>query len=63
MISARERDVLVRVAEGMRTDEIAREMYLSPETVKSYLKSLFWKLDARNRTHAVAVALRRGLIE
>jgi len=58
----RELDVLQRLAHGRSTHEVAREIGVSDETVKSHLKQIFRKLDARDRTQAVAEALRRGLV-
>jgi DNA-binding NarL/FixJ family response regulator len=61
-LTARERDVLRLAAAGLRTDEIARRMFLSAATVKAHLVKAQRKLGARTRAQAVAVALRRGLI-
>jgi len=62
-LSDREADVLRLVAIGKANKEIARAMSLSEETVKAHLKSIFAKLDVTDRTHAVTVAARRGIIE
>ena len=62
-LSDREADVLRLVAIGKANKEIARAMSLSEETVKAHLKSIFTKLDVTDRTHAVTVAARRGIIE
>ena len=61
-LSPRETDVLRLLAEGMDTAEIATEMTYSERTVKNILHSLLARLGLRNRTHAVAHALRYGLI-
>jgi DNA-binding CsgD family transcriptional regulator len=61
-LTAREREVLERLAEGRATEEIAELLHLSPHTVRSRVKTLLRKLDARNREHAVAIALSEGAI-
>ena len=61
-LTARERDVLERLAEGRATDEIAELLHVSPHTVRSRVKTLLRKLEARNREHAVAIALTEGAI-
>ncbi|GAA5154842.1 MULTISPECIES: helix-turn-helix transcriptional regulator [Amycolatopsis] len=61
-LSRREADVLRLLAEGMDTAEIAAEMTYSERTVKNILHSLLSRLGLRNRTHAVAYALREGMI-
>ncbi|TVT17240.1 response regulator transcription factor [Amycolatopsis acidiphila] len=61
-LSRREADVLRLLAEGMDTSEIAAEMTYSERTVKNILHSLLTRLGLRNRTHAVAYALREGMI-
>jgi DNA-binding NarL/FixJ family response regulator len=61
-LSRREADVLRLLAEGMDTAEIAAKMTYSERTVKNILHSLLSRLGLRNRTHAVAYALREGLI-
>ncbi|MBC9032885.1 response regulator transcription factor [Sphingomonas sp. JC676] len=62
-LSEREVAVLRLVAIGKANKEIARAMSLSEETVKAHLKSIFAKLEVADRTHAVTVAARRGIIE
>jgi DNA-binding CsgD family transcriptional regulator len=62
-LSAREREVLAFAAAGMTNTEIAAHLVVSTDTVKSHLKHVFWKLDARDRAHAVALAIRAGAIE
>jgi len=60
--SARELEVLALLAAGMTDSEIAAQLSTSTYTVKEHATRLFAKLDARNRAHAVAIGLRRGLI-
>ncbi len=55
----RERQVLEFLIDGRSNREIARRLNLGEETVKTYLRSLYRKLGARDRTHAVALALGR----
>ncbi|MFQ5555449.1 MAG: response regulator [Acidimicrobiia bacterium] len=62
-LSPREREVLGLVARGLENKQIARELGLSEATVKTYLKSVFERLEVRTRAEAVAVALREGLID
>lgn len=62
-LTARERDVLALVAQGLGNREVARELGLAEETVKSYLSNVLQKLQASDRTHAVVIALRRGMLE
>lgn len=61
-LSPRETEVLRLVAEGHDTAEIAEEMCYSERTVKNVLHDLTSRLQLRNRTHAVAYAMREGLI-
>jgi DNA-binding CsgD family transcriptional regulator len=61
-MTKRELEVLQLVADGLLNKQIARKLWVSEETVKFHLDGIFTKLDVRNRAHAVAVAIRRGLI-
>jgi DNA-binding NarL/FixJ family response regulator len=61
-LTERELDVLDRLAEGKANKEIARELELSPETVKTYVKHILDKLGVHTRTQAAVQALRRGLL-
>lgn len=63
VLTNREREVLRLVAEGWSAGEIGRELYLSTGSVKSSLLKLYKRLDVSERAAAVAVAMRRGLIE
>ena len=62
-LSEREREILQLLAEGYHTEEVARRIGLSAETVKSDTKRAIQKLEADTRVHAVAIALRQALIE
>jgi len=61
-LSDREMDVLRHVAEGNRNRDIAGRLFISEETVKVHLKHIMEKLGANDRTQAVAIAVRRGII-
>jgi DNA-binding CsgD family transcriptional regulator len=58
----REIQVLAAAAEGLCAQETARRLFLSQWTVKDYRKRAIERLGARNTTHAVALALRQGLL-
>ncbi|WNG37841.1 response regulator transcription factor [Archangium minus] len=62
-LTARERDVLSYVAAGNANKEVAARMGISEETVKTHMKNVLTKLGAKDRTHAVVVALKRGIID
>ena len=62
-LSEREREILQLLAEGFHTEEVARRIGLSIETVKSDTKRVISKLQADTRTHAVAIALRQAIID
>jgi two-component system, NarL family, response regulator YdfI len=62
-LSEREREILQLLAKGYHTEEVARSIGLSVETVTSDTKRVIGKLQADTRTHAVAIALRQALIE
>ncbi len=58
----REIEVLQLISDGLVNREIGTRLFLSEETVKSHVRHLLAKLQARSRAHAVAVGFRRGLI-
>ncbi|HWC77742.1 MAG TPA: response regulator transcription factor [Blastocatellia bacterium] len=62
-LTPREIEVLRLVAGGNRNKDIAERLFISEETVKVHIKHIMEKLDARDRTQAVAIALRRGIIQ
>ena len=61
-LSRREYQVLQLVAEGLENAAIAKLLYLSVETVRTHVKSILRKLTARDRTHAVTIAFRNGIL-
>jgi DNA-binding NarL/FixJ family response regulator len=61
-LTARETDVIQAMARGNSNRRIAEALSINVGTVKGHVKSILAKLDARDRTHAVVVALQRGLI-
>ncbi len=61
-LSAREREVLVMIAAGMRTDEIARKLHRSVPTIKSHRQQLGKKLGVRSRVDLARIAIQEGLI-
>lgn len=62
-LTKRQREILQLLANGESTTVAARELDLSEETVKTHTKYALARLGARNRTHAVAIALRESLID
>ncbi|MBB6093979.1 DNA-binding NarL/FixJ family response regulator [Povalibacter uvarum] len=62
-LTRREIEVLQRVAAGKSNKLIAAELDISEGTVKTHMKSILPKLDASDRTHAVMIALRRGILD
>jgi DNA-binding NarL/FixJ family response regulator len=62
-LTSRQRQILQLLANGESTTVAARELGLSEETVKTHIKTALARLGARNRTHAVAIALRECLID
>jgi DNA-binding NarL/FixJ family response regulator len=61
-LSRRELQVLELIADGLENQAIADLLYVSVETVRTHVKSILRKLSSRDRTHAVAVAFRTGVL-
>ena len=61
-LTAREVEVLKSLAEGNRNKDIGERLFISEETVKVHIKHIMEKLGANDRTQAVAIAVRRGII-
>jgi two-component system, NarL family, response regulator len=62
-LTRRQREILQLLADGGSTTAAARDLGLSEETVKTHTKNMLARLGAKNRTHAVAIALRECLID
>jgi DNA-binding NarL/FixJ family response regulator len=62
-LTARELEVLRLISDGQRNKQIADRLAISETTVNFHIKNLVDKLQANDRTHAVVIALRRGLLE
>ncbi len=63
LMSARERETLKLIAEGLSAPEIGRVLHLSTATIKTHLQHIYEKLGVSERAAAVAEAMRRGLLE
>ncbi len=61
-LSARELEILRNIAAGFSNKQIAQRLAISEQTIKNHVTSILCKLDANDRTHAVVLALRHGLI-
>jgi len=61
-LTRREREVLRLLADGLSNEEIGKQLFISPETVRTHVRKAMDKLDADTRTQAVATALRQSLI-
>lgn len=61
-ITPREHEILILIAAGLSTREIAEKLFVSENTVKTHSSRLFGKLNARRRTQAVQIAKEQGLI-
>src|SRR6266581_2631142 len=62
-LTDREIEVLSHVAGGNRNRDIAERLFISEETVKVHIKHVMEKLEAKDRTQAIAIAVRRGIIQ
>ena len=62
-LTVREVEVLEQIAGGNRNQDIAQRLFISEETVKVHVKHIMEKLGARDRTQAVAIGIRRGIIQ
>jgi DNA-binding NarL/FixJ family response regulator len=61
-LTSREIEVLSQIAEGNRNRDIGEKLFITEETVKVHIKNIMGKLGASDRTQAVAIAIRRGII-
>jgi DNA-binding NarL/FixJ family response regulator len=62
-LTARERDVLELLARGLRHEQVAERLGIGGETVRSHVRNASQRLGAANATQAVAIAVRRSLIQ
>jgi DNA-binding NarL/FixJ family response regulator len=62
-LTSREVEILQQIAGGNRNREIAEKLFISEETVKVHIKHVMEKLGANDRTQAVAIGVRRGIIQ
>ncbi len=62
-LSPREREIMNLMAEGMTAEQIGAKITVSIETVRTHVRNVIRKLQARNRVHAIAIALERGEIQ
>ena len=61
-LTGRELEILAMLPSGLNGDELAKELFITPATLKTHLNSIYRKLQVRNRSGAVSEAKRRGLI-
>jgi DNA-binding CsgD family transcriptional regulator len=61
-LTIRERQVLLLIASGLHNKEIAIRLFISVETVKSHVRHILDKMEARSRAHAVSLGYRQGLL-
>ena len=61
-LSAREREVLLLAAKGLSSKEVAKRLYISERTVQTHLASIYDKLGSRNKTEALLLALKYGVV-
>jgi DNA-binding NarL/FixJ family response regulator len=62
-LTDREREILRLLAKGMRNDDIAKELFISPQTVQTHVRNILGKLRVHSKLEAVAFAVRHGAIE
>jgi DNA-binding NarL/FixJ family response regulator len=62
-LSEREVEVLQQIAEGKTNREIASQLIVAPGTIKAHTASIYRKLDAKNRTEAVAIARQMNILK
>jgi len=63
VLTPREREILQLLADGMSNADVAGQLFISQETVKSHVRHILTKLEADTRTQAVAIALRDAMID
>ena len=63
ILTKRETEILQLIADGRSTNDVGSDLFISVKTVKNHLASIYDKFDARDRTQAVLMGLRTGIIE
>lgn len=63
LLTRTEKDILVLVSQGRRNSEIADVIGIKPRSVSRYTADILVKLDAKNRAHAVTIAVREGILK
>ena len=61
-LTDREQEILSLLAQGMRNDDIARQLYISPQTVQTHVRNILGKLRVHSKLEAVAFAVKNGTI-
>ncbi len=61
-LSAREREVLILASKGFSSKEVAARLFISERTVQTHLASIYDKLGAKNKTEALLLALKYGVV-
>jgi DNA-binding NarL/FixJ family response regulator len=61
-LTDREREILTLLSEGLRNDDIAAKLFISPQTVQTHVRNLLGKLGVHSKLEAVAFAVRNGAI-
>ncbi len=61
-LSTREREVLLLAAQGLSSKEVARRLFISERTVQTHLASIYDKLGSKNKTEALLLALKYGVV-
>lgn len=61
-VTAREKEVLVQLAQGKTNKQISQTLMLSPSTVRNHISNIFTKLNISNRSQATAIAIYAGLL-
>jgi RNA polymerase sigma factor (sigma-70 family) len=62
-LTEREREILQLLAQGMRNDDIAKQLYISPQTVQTHVRNILGKLRVHSKLEAVAFAVKHGAIQ
>ena len=62
MLTDREREVLVLIARGLSNQELAEQLFIADNTVKTHVKRIFTKIGARDRAQAIVIAYESGLV-